>query len=121
MANATDRSDVDAWVAALPEDQRAAITAVRDQIRALVPEATECISYRVPTFRHHGALVALNASKSGLSLITMRPGLVAAMGDALAGVRASGSTLRFTPTSPLPEEVVRAVVLARVEQNIRGE
>lgn len=121
MANTTDSRDVDAWFARLPEEQRAALTRVREQIRALVPEATECISYQIPTFRHHGALVGLNASKSGLSLITMRPGLVEAMKDSLGGVKASGSTLRFTPARPLPEEVVRAVVLARVEQNVNGE
>ncbi len=121
MANTTDSRDVDAWFARLPEEQRVALSRVREQIRALVPEATECMSYQIPTFRHHGALVGLNASASGLSLITMRPGLVASMRDVLDGVKTSGSTLRFTPARPLPEEVIRAVVLARVEQNERGE
>lgn len=112
--------DVEAWFARLPMDQAAALLALREQIRALVPEAGEKISYGVPTFVLNGSLVALNASKSGLSLITMRPDLLAGMSDRLEGVRWSGSTLRFTPGKPLPESLVRDVIAARVEQNLAG-
>lgn len=109
--------DVEAWFDRLPQDQRTALLALREQIRALVPEASEKISYGVPTFVLDGSLVALNASKSGLSLITMRPDLLSDMSDRLEGVKWSGSTLRFTPGKPLPDDLVRAVIEARVEQN----
>jgi uncharacterized protein YdhG (YjbR/CyaY superfamily) len=110
--------DVEAWFDRVPQDQRAALLALREQIRALVPEATEKISYGVPTFVLNGSLVALNASKSGLSLITMRPDLLSGMTEQqLEGVRWSGSTLRFTPAKPLPDDLVRTVIEARVEQN----
>jgi uncharacterized protein YdhG (YjbR/CyaY superfamily) len=113
--------EVDEWFDALEPDRREALLALRHRIRELVPEATERISYRVPTFVLDGPLVALNASKSGLSLITMRPDLLAAMRESLDGVAWSGSTLRFRPGAPLPDEVLRAVITARVEQNRRGE
>lgn len=113
--------DVDAWFARVPQDQRPALLALRQQIRELVPEATERISYGVPTFVLGRPLVALNASKSGLSLITMRPDLLSAMRDELGGVSWSGSTLRFRPGKPLPDAVVRAVIAARVEQDRRGD
>jgi uncharacterized protein YdhG (YjbR/CyaY superfamily) len=112
--------DVEAWFDRVPQDQRAALLALREQIRALVPEATEKISYGVPTFVLNGSLVALNASKSGLSLITMRPDLLSDLSeksDQLEGVKWSGSTLRFTPSTPLPDDLVRTVIEARVEQN----
>ena len=109
--------DVEAWFDRVPQDQRIALLALRDRIRELVPEATEKISYGVSTFVLDGSLVALNASKSGLSLITMRPDLLSGMGDQLDGVSWSGSTLRFTPAKPLPDDLVRAVIEARVEQN----
>jgi uncharacterized protein YdhG (YjbR/CyaY superfamily) len=110
--------DVEAWFDRVPQDQRAALLALREQIRALVPEATEKISYGVPTFVLNGSLVALNASKSGLSLITMRPDLLSGMTQQqLEGVKWSGSTLRFTPSTPLPDDLVRTVIEARVEQN----
>ena len=113
--------EVDAWFDRLPPDQRAGLLALRQRIHELVPEATERIAYRVPTFVLKGPLVALNASKSGLSLITMRPDLLTAMRGALGGVSWSGSTLRFQPDRPLPDDVLKAVVEARVDQNRRGE
>ena len=110
--------DVEAWFDRVPQDQRAALLALREQIRTLVPEATEKISYGVPTFVLNGSLVALNASKSGLSLITMRPDLLSGLTEQqLEGVKWSGSTLRFTPAKPLPDTLVRTVIEARVEQN----
>lgn len=113
--------DVDAWFDSLPADQREGLLALRARIRELVPEATERISYGVPTFVLERPLVALNASKSGLSLITMRPDLLASMRADLAGVSWSGSTLRFTAAKPLPDDVVRRVVEARVAQDHRGQ
>ena len=113
--------EVDAWFDRLPPDQREALQALRQRIRELVPEAGERISYRVPTFVLEGPLVALNASKSGLSLITMRPDLLASLRGALGGVSWSGSTLRFQPDRPLPDDVLREVIEARVQQNRRGE
>jgi uncharacterized protein YdhG (YjbR/CyaY superfamily) len=113
--------EVDAWFDRLAPDQREALQALRQRIRDLVPDAGEKISYRVPTFVLEGPLVALNASKSGLSLITMRPDLLTALRGALEGVSWSGSTLRFQPGRPLPDEVLREVIEARVEQNRRGE
>lgn len=109
--------DVEAWFDRVPQDQRIALLALRDRIRELVPDATEKISYGIPTFVLSGSLVALNASKSGLSLITMRPDLLSDMSEQLEGVKWSGSTLRFHPGKPLPDTVVRAVIEARVEQN----
>jgi uncharacterized protein YdhG (YjbR/CyaY superfamily) len=121
MSSDDDVAEVDAWFDRLPPDQRAEMLALRARIREIVPDATERISYRVPTFVLAGPLVALNASKSGLSLITMRPGLLTAMRGGLGGVSWSGSTLRFHPGKPLPDDVLRAVVEARVDQNRRGE
>ena len=117
----TGPAEVDAWFDRLPADQREELLALRAKIRRLVPDATERISYRVPTFVLDGPLVALNASRSGLSLITMRPALLERLRDRLSGVSWSGSTLRFHPGRPLPDDVLRLVLEARVEQNLRGE
>jgi len=120
-AGVTGPDEVDAWFDRLPADQREELLALRARIREIVPDATERIAYRVPTFVLDGPLVALNASRSGLSLITMRPALLERLSERLAGVSWSGSTLRFHPGRPLPDDVLRLVLEARVEQNLRGE
>ena len=48
--SATDPG-VDAYLAALPADQRSLLAAVRERVRALAPEATELISYGMPAFK----------------------------------------------------------------------
>lgn len=120
VSEADALAEVDAWFERLPRDQRDELLVLRNRIRELVPDATEKIAYRVPTFVLEGPLVALNASKSGLSLITMRPDLLTAMRGGLGSVSWSGSTLRFHPGAPLPDDVVRAVIAARVDQNRHG-
>jgi uncharacterized protein YdhG (YjbR/CyaY superfamily) len=42
--------DVGGYLASIPKDARAALGKLREAIRAAAPEATEVISYQVPTF-----------------------------------------------------------------------
>jgi uncharacterized protein YdhG (YjbR/CyaY superfamily) len=114
------RAEVDAWSARLPPDQRRAFEDLRARVLALVPDATERLHYRVPTVFHDGPLVALNATRTGLALITMRPGLLDAMRGGLRGVAWSGSTLHSPLDQPLPDDVLQAVIHARLDQNARG-
>jgi uncharacterized protein YdhG (YjbR/CyaY superfamily) len=50
----TATAQIDATLAALPADQRAALQALRQTIAAAAPEAEEAISYGMPAFRYHG-------------------------------------------------------------------
>ena len=53
-AAAAATTQIDAYLAMLPEDQRAALKSLRGAIAAVAPEAVEAISYGVPAFRYHG-------------------------------------------------------------------
>jgi uncharacterized protein YdhG (YjbR/CyaY superfamily) len=120
LAAAARAAEVDAWCARLVDDQREAIEHLRAQLRVIVPEATEGIHYRVPTFFLDGPLVALTVNRSELTLITMRPGLLQSMRAGLYGVSWSGSTLRTPLGEPFPDDVLREIVLARAHQNATG-
>ena len=64
--------DFDDYLAAVPEPAHATLERLRKTIHAAVPEATETISYRMPTFRYRGKpLVALAATKAHCSLHLM--------------------------------------------------
>lgn len=54
---------VDDYLAAVPEDARAVLAKLRKTIKAAAPKATEVISYRIPTYKHHGPLVGFAAFK----------------------------------------------------------
>ncbi|HEX3550662.1 MAG TPA: hypothetical protein VHT53_09805 [Candidatus Elarobacter sp.] len=46
-----DTPTVDAYLARLSDDKRTALQVLRRTIRAALPRAEECISYKMPAFR----------------------------------------------------------------------
>lgn len=117
----TDASEatarIDATLAALPADQRAALQALRGQIAAAAPEAVEAISYGAPAFRYHGRpLVSYAAAKAHCSLFPMSPAVVDAHRGELGGYDTAKGTIRFTPRHPLPEDLVARIVRARMAE-----
>jgi uncharacterized protein YdhG (YjbR/CyaY superfamily) len=69
----TAAGDVDSYLAALPEDARETLEKLRATIRAAARDATEGISYPVPTYKHHGVLVAFGASRKHCSFYVTSP------------------------------------------------
>jgi uncharacterized protein YdhG (YjbR/CyaY superfamily) len=117
MADQSASPEVDAVLAALPEAQRAALQDLRETLHRLVPDATEAISFGVPTLIHHGPLVGFGTTKTECSLHVMRPALVASLRAVIAPRRASGGTIHFAPDEPLPLEILERIVQARVHEN----
>ena len=56
-------SSVAAYLRAVPPAPRAALQRLRETIKAAAPDATEVISYGIPSFKHHGYLVGFAAFK----------------------------------------------------------
>lgn len=105
---------VDGYLKALSREQRAALDRLRKTIRAAVPEAEECLCYRVPAFRLDGRfLVGLGAATHHCSFF---PGSAAiqAHRDELNGYDTSKGTIRFQPDRPLPAPLVRRLVKERI-------
>ena len=114
-AEATAR--IDAELAALPNDKRAALTALRRTIQAAAPDAVEAISYGMPAFRYHGrALVSYLAAKAHCSLFPMSHAVIEAHRDELAGYYTAKGTIRFTPDRPLPDALVTTIVRERMAE-----
>ena len=117
MVDPSTSPEVDAFLAALPDAQRTALQDLRDTIHRLVPEATEAISYGVPTLIHYGPLLGIGVTKAQCSLYVMRPPLVASLRAAIAPRQASGGTIHFAPDDPLPPAIIERIVKARVIEN----
>ena len=103
---------MDEYLAGLPASQRAALQRVRKIIRAVVPEAEECISYQIPAFKLHGkGLIWFGAAARHCAIYGV------ANDPALKDYDTSGKgTLRFTVEKPLPEALVRKLVKSRVKK-----
>ena len=113
IAAATAR--IEAILAALPADQRAALQALRATVAAAAPEAIEAISYGTPAFRYRGRpLVSYAAATAHCSFFPMSPDVLDRYRDRLAGFDLAKGTVRFTPDRPIPADVVAAIVRDRI-------
>lgn len=105
------------YLATVSADKRAALQKLRRTIRAIVPRADECISYRLPAFRLDGRmLVWFGAAANHCSFY---PGaVVEGFRKELAAYDTSKGTIRFQPDHPLPASLVRKLVNARIAANV---
>jgi uncharacterized protein YdhG (YjbR/CyaY superfamily) len=111
-------TSVKEYLAALPEESRAALAKLRKTIRAAAPEATEAISYQMPAFKDHGRfLVSYAAFRDHCSLFPASNGVMEALGEELKPYLAGKGTLRFQPNKPIPAALVKKIVKARLEEN----
>jgi uncharacterized protein YdhG (YjbR/CyaY superfamily) len=105
---------IDEILAALPEDQRAALQALRETIAAAAPEAVEAISYSLPAFKYRGRpLVSYGAAKSHVAFYVMSPAAMVAHQDLLVGYDTTKGAVRFKPEEPLPDDLVTTLVKER--------
>jgi uncharacterized protein YdhG (YjbR/CyaY superfamily) len=115
MSNSAN--EVDEYLAGLPSETRAALERLRATIRTAAPDATEAISYRVPTFQHHGGLVGFAGFESHCSFFVMSPEVMEAHAEELEPYDTAKGTIRFAADQPLPDALVRKLVEARIKEN----
>lgn len=107
---------IDAYLARLTSDKRAALEKLRRAIKAAAPKAEECISYQLPAFRLDGkVLVWFGAATNHCSFY---PGAapIATHAAELEGYETSKGTIRFAPDEPLPAALVKKLVRARIAE-----
>lgn len=109
-------ASIDAYLADVPTEQRAALETLRRQILAAAPGAQECISYGLPSFRLNGLLVHFGAAKGHCAFYPH--GVIEVFAQKLQAYNTSKGTIRFQPDKPLPEALVREIVQYRVVQNL---
>jgi uncharacterized protein YdhG (YjbR/CyaY superfamily) len=107
---------IDAYLAALPADQRKALQNIREIVAATAPQAVETISYGIPAFRYRNhALVWYHAAKTHCSFFpTAEP--IEALAAELTAFEHSKGTLKFKPASPPSRELVEKLVRYRLAQ-----
>jgi uncharacterized protein YdhG (YjbR/CyaY superfamily) len=108
-------SPVDDYIAKQPQPQRATLERLRDQIRRLLPESEEVISYGFPAFKQGGkAVVWIAGWKAHCSIYPLTDAFLAEHAAELTGYESGKETLRFPADAPPPEALVDAMVRSRV-------
>ena len=112
------KSQVDAYLARVPEPARTTLEKMRTMIRAAAPkDATEAISYGIPSFQYKGGLVWYAAFKKHCSFFPMDHSLEEEFAEELKKYKTSKGTIQFPVDEPLPKKLVTRIVKARVTLN----
>ena len=113
-------SDHDAYIAAAPEDLRPLLENLRAQLSRTLTDAEEVIAYNMPGFRIGKTIVAGYAAFTKQCGIYVSPGSIRSLaGDiAEAGLKATKTGVTFSPSSPIPDELIKK--LARASRNDYG-
>jgi uncharacterized protein YdhG (YjbR/CyaY superfamily) len=109
---------IDAYLAGVPEEKRAVLKVLRERIRAIVPDAEEVISYRIPAFRVEGKVViGFKANKSDYAIYPFSGGAAERFPEALQGRTVTSGSIHFTPEDPIPDDLLRRIIEWRIQAN----
>lgn len=111
-------ASIDAYIAGLAEDRRAAIEDIRRTVGSAAPDAVETIAYSMPAFRTAtGAfLVSFAAYRRHVSLFPASRMVIDALGADLAPFVVPKATIQFPADRPIPLDLVRRVTEIRVAE-----
>ncbi|MBP6787808.1 MAG: DUF1801 domain-containing protein [Candidatus Promineofilum sp.] len=107
---------IDAYITAFPEDVQAILQQIRRTIHEAAPEATEAISYQMPTFKLYGNLVHFGAFKNHIGFYPVPSGM-AAFEEELAAYKQGRGSVQFPLNKPMPLDLIRRMVEFRVQES----
>lgn len=113
----TEIADHDAYIAAAPEPLRPLLTQLHTQLASVLPDTEEIIAYKMPGFRIGKSIIAGYAAFSKQCGLYVSPGAIEAHADdiAAAGLKASKTGVTFSPSKPIPDELVEKLARASRE------
>ncbi len=113
-----DFNTIDEYVALFSGDAKERLQEIRRVIKVNAPEATETISYRMPTFDLNGKhLVYFAAFKNHIGFFPFPSG-VEAFKKETSGLVTSKGTIQFPNDQPLPLDLVAKIVQFKVKENL---
>ena len=109
-------TNIDEYIALVPEDVQRLLKTIRQVIKETAPEASEKIAYQMPTFYLYGNLVHFAAYKKHLGFYPSPSGIEPFKNE-LSMYTLTKGTIQFPLDQELPIDLIRRIVLLRVEQN----
>lgn len=112
--------EVEAYLARLPEDQRAALQSLRAVIRRRLGDHVECLSYAMPGFRQPGKkgkmVAGYAAFNRNCGYYPHSGSIVPQFAAELAGFKTTPGAIQFTPDHMIPEDLVVKLIEARLAE-----
>jgi uncharacterized protein YdhG (YjbR/CyaY superfamily) len=109
---------IDNYLAHVPDEKRAVLEALRERVRAIVPDAEEVISYGLPAFRVEGKVViGFKANKNDYSIYPFSGGAAQRFPEELQGRTMTSGSIHFTPEDPISDDLLRRIIAWRTQAN----
>lgn len=109
-------NSIDQYISTFPETVQLLLQQVRATIQHAAPDATEAISYAMPTFKLNGNLVHFAGYKNHIGFYPTPSG-IEPFKDELTRYKCSKGAIQFPIDAPLPIALIRKIVLHRVQIN----
>ena len=110
-------NSIDEYINQFSPEIREKLEALRAEIIRKAPDATERISYGMPSFYLNGNLVYFAAYKSHIGFYPTPSGIEAFRGE-LAAYKFSKGAVQFPLSKPLPMDLIGRIVEYRVRENL---
>ena len=110
-------ASIDAYLRQVPDIPRQTLEKVRKAIRAAAPNATEIISYQIPTFKQEYALISFAAFKNHCSIFTLSNEVMKTLAEELKPYDCKGVTIHFPIDKPLPASLIKKIVQIRLVED----
>ena len=118
MAARSTASSIDEYMQEFPPETRETLEELRTLIKAAAPDATETISYAIPTFDLNGRhLVHFAGFKRHVGFYPI-PSAIEAFREELEPYKSGKGSARFPLGKPLPTDLIRRIVEFRVAENM---
>ena len=115
--NHTAVSTVDEYIQAQSGRARELLVEMRETIKRAAPDATEKMSYGIPTFFFHGNLVHYAAFKNHIGFYPAPRGIEAFEAE-LQAYKGGKGTVKFPLDQPLPLDLITRIVKFRIQDNL---
>jgi uncharacterized protein YdhG (YjbR/CyaY superfamily) len=109
---------VDEYILDFPEDVQEILLKIRRTVEEVAPDAEEKISYNMPTFYLNGNLVHFAAYKNHIGFYPT-PSAIAAFEDELSSYKNAKGSVQFPLDSPIPYDLIKRMIIFRVQENSR--
>lgn len=107
---------IDQYISTFPSDVQDRLNTIRNLIKKLAPEATEVISYGMPTFKLNGNLIHFAAYKNHIGLYPTPSGIDAFKKELSVYKNGLGS-VQFPHDKPFPLDLISKIIKYRVDEN----
>jgi uncharacterized protein YdhG (YjbR/CyaY superfamily) len=111
---------IDEYINTFPKEIQDILEKLRQTIQKAAADATEAISYGIPTFKLHGNLVHFAAYKNHIGFYPTS-GPIEAFKKELSGYKRSKGTVQFPINQSLPLGLIRTIVKYRVKENAQRQ